>query len=257
MQRIAVINQAGGVGKTTIATSLGHALALAGRRVTVVDLDPNGQLASGLGIFRAPSKGIDRVMMNGTTLGSVKMAVRDLLSLIPAGSGLLQMEDNQAQGAACMQLLRQATVGQLVDQAFVLFDAPSSSALLMMNAIFAADELLIPVTTDPASLNGAMKTLLLVKRLTPYLEKPVASHILINRYLPRSKEGKAMLEKLEKHFSALCLETRIREGAAIEACTGIGRTVFEFKPGSHSAREFQALAEELVMLHDRDKPAIV
>jgi chromosome partitioning protein len=249
MHRIAVINQAGGVGKTTIAASLGHALALAGQRVTVVDLDPNGKLASGLGIFRAPAKGIDRVMLNGTTLGSVKMAVRDLLSLIPAGGGLSEMEADQAKGATRIQLLKQATEGQLGEQAFVLYDTPSASPLLMMNAIFASDELLIPVTSDPASLNGALKTLLLLKRLSSHLEQPVKSRIILNRFLPRAKETKELLQKLETHFADLCLQTRIREGSAFETCSGIGRTIFEFKPNSHSAREFQKLAAELLALY--------
>ncbi|MCU7810855.1 MAG: ParA family protein [Candidatus Thiodiazotropha sp. (ex Notomyrtea botanica)] len=250
MRRIAVINQVGGVGKTTITASLGHALALAGQRVTVMDLDPSGRLAHGLGIFRAPSKGIDRVMMNGTTLGSVKMAVRDLLGLIPAGVKLLEMEHLQKDGTTRMQLLKQAVDGQLSDQAFVLFDVPSSSALLMANAIFAADEVLIPVTAEPSSLNGALKTLLLIKRFEPYLARPPCARIVLNRFLPRSKDAKAMQEKLQKHFSDLCLETKIRQGAAFEACAGIGRTIFEFKPASHSAKEFHALAKELLALND-------
>lgn len=92
MRRIALINQKGGVGKTTITTNLGHALALAGHRVTVIDLDPQGQLASSYGIFRAPTKGIDQVLLNGADPCSVKLGIRDMLTLIPAGARLQEIE---------------------------------------------------------------------------------------------------------------------------------------------------------------------
>lgn len=252
MRRIAVINQASGVGKTAIATSLGHALALAGRRVTLVDLDPRGQLAAGYGIFRAPTKGIDRVMMNGTALGSVKMGARDLLTLIPAGAGLQEMAHLQANGAEQVQRLQQAMQNQLNDQAFVLIDAPPSNSLLIANAIFAVDEVLIPVTDAQSSLNGALKTLLLLKRFAPYLARPVRAHIVQNRCLSRGRAVVKIEEKLNRHFSDLLLKTRIREGSAITECTGMGRTVFEYKPTSHSAREFRALAQELLSLGDLD-----
>jgi chromosome partitioning protein len=245
MRRIAVINQTGGVGKTTIATSLGHALALAGKRVTMVDLDPRGQLAAAYGIFRAPTRGIDRVMLNGTALGSVKIAARDLLTLIPAGSGLQEMARLQ-EGAEAVHRLQRAVRDQLTDQAFVIFDAPSESGLLIANAIFAADEVLIPVTGELRSLNGAAKTLLLLKRFEPYLPQPLKASIVQNRYLPRDRTTQATQEKLEHHFKHLLLKTRIRDGAAIAGCSGIGRTVFEYKPTSHSAREMRGLADELM-----------
>lgn len=247
MRRIAVINQTGGVGKTAIATSLGHALALTGQRVTMVDLDPRGKLAAAYGIFRAPSRGIDRVMLNGTALESVKMAVRDLLTLVPAGGGLPEMAQSR-EGAQAVHRLQQAISGKFADQAYVIIDAPSEGGLLIANAIFAADEILIPVTGELQSLNGAAKTLLLLKRFAPYLTRPPRAHIVQNRYLPRDRATKSTQEKLERHFGELLLKSRIHDGAAITECGGMGRTIFEYKPSSHSAREIRALAEELMLL---------
>ena len=245
MRRIAVINQTGGVGKTAIATSLGHALALAGRRVTMVDLDPRGRLAAAFGIFRAPSRGIDRVMLNGTTLGSVKMAVRDLLTLVPAGGGLPEMTQRR-EGAQAVHRLQQAIQGEFADQAFVIFDAPSEGGLLIANAIFAADEVLIPVTGELQSLNGAAKTLLLLKRFAPYLSRPPRVRMVQNRYRPRDRTAKATQEKLQQHFGELLMKSRIGDSAAISECGAMGRTLFEYKPSGHSAREMRALAEELL-----------
>ncbi|MCU7815451.1 MAG: ParA family protein [Candidatus Thiodiazotropha sp. (ex Lucinoma kastoroae)] len=246
MRRIALINQKGGVGKTTITTNLGHALALAGHRVTVIDLDPQGQLASSYGIFRAPTKGIDQVLLNGADPCSVKLGIRDMLTLIPAGARLQEIEYLHDGGASRARLLQQALQGMIGDQAFVLFDCPPSSGLLVANAIFAADEALIPVSGDHMSLNGLAKMLVTIKKFEPYLEKSICQWIGLNRSFPRRRLAKEVEDKLRKHFPEQLLNTQIREAAVIAECPGIGRTIFEYKPGSQSAKEFQALANELL-----------
>ncbi|RDH84279.1 MAG: hypothetical protein DIZ77_04700 [endosymbiont of Seepiophila jonesi] len=148
MRRIAVINQKGGVGKTTITTNLGHALALLGHRVTVIDLDPQGQLAASFGIFRPPSKGIDQVLLEGLDIESVRVSARDLVTLIPAGNRLHKVEELHEGGATRARLLQTALQEKLQDQAFVLYDCPPSSGMLVANAVFAADEVLIPVSGE-------------------------------------------------------------------------------------------------------------
>ncbi|MEJ2454254.1 MAG: ParA family protein [Candidatus Thiodiazotropha sp.] len=243
---MAVINQCDRVGKTTIATSLGHALAMSGQRVTLVDLDPRGRLTAGYGIFRAPSKGIDRVMLNGTDLRSVRIGARDLLTLIPAGITLAELEQVKGEGAKRVNRLSDALAGQLDDQAFVIFDCPSNNGLLTVNAMFAADELLIPVTSDAESLNGALKTLVTLKRLQPYLPRPVVARVLLNRFVPRNKASREMLQRIEAHLPEALLKTRLHEGPALIQSAEMGRTIFEYKPGSHSAAEFRALARELL-----------
>jgi chromosome partitioning protein len=248
MRRIAVINQCGGVGKTTIATSLGHALTMSGHRVTLVDLDPKGCLTAGYGIFRAPSKGIDRVMLNGTDLRSVQVGARDLLTLIPAGITLSEMEQVQGGRSEHVRRLSRAIEGQFEDQAFIFFDCPSGNDMLSVNAIFAADELLIPVTDKAESLNGALKTLVTLKRLQPYLPRTVIARIVLNRIATRDKASKAVRQRLQQHFPKALLETAIQEGRAISESTDIGRTIFEYKAASHSAREFRDLAGELIAL---------
>ena len=245
MRRIAVINPCGGVGKTTIATGLGHALALGGQRVTLIDLDPHGRLPAGYGLFRVPSKGIDRVILNGTDLGSVRISTRDLLTLIPAGVTLSELERLRGDGVSRAHRLSEALNGQLEDQDFVIFDCPSAAGLLSVNAIFAADELLIPVTQDTESLNGALKTLVILKRLQAYLTHPVTTRILCNRLLPRHKAGWQMLERVATHIPGTLMKTKLHEGAALAHSAGMGRTIFEYKPGSQSASEFKALAQEL------------
>ena len=180
MRRIAVINQHTGVGKTTVVAGLGHALAMEGQRVTLIDLDPKGRLAARYGLFRAPSRGIDRVILKGADLSAVKINARDLVTLIPAGITLSGLERLRGAGVARAHLLSDVLTGQFGDQDFVLFDCPSAAGLLSVNAIFAADELLIPVTQEAESLNGALKVLLTLKRLHSYLPRPVTARILFS-----------------------------------------------------------------------------
>ena len=246
MRRIALINQKGGVGKTTITTNLGHALALAGRRVTVIDLDPQGQLASSYGLFRAPSKGIDQVLMQQQEISEVRQGIRDLLTLIPAGDKLQEIEYLQDGGATRARLLQQGLEKMSQDQDFVLFDCPPSAGLLVANAIFAADEALIPLSADHMSLNGLVMMLKTLKKFEPYLSKPLTQWIVLNRFFPRRKLSKEIAEKLQTHFPDQLLEIPIREAAAIAECPGVGRTVFEYKPNSQSAKEFKALADQLL-----------
>ncbi|MEW8586904.1 MAG: ParA family protein, partial [Candidatus Thiodiazotropha sp.] len=230
----------------TITTNLGHALALAGHRVTVIDLDPQGQLASSYGIFRAPAKGIDEVMFNALAPAAVKQGIRDMLTLIPAGSRLQEIEYLHDGGASRAHLLRRALEGRLDDQAFVLFDCPPSSGLLVANALLAADEALIPVAGDHMSLNGLAKTMITIKKFEPYLKQPLRQWVALNRYFPRRRLSKEVSGKLKQHFPEQLINTRIRESAVIAECPGIGRTIFEYRPGSQSAKEFSALASELL-----------
>jgi len=251
MRRIAMINPVGGVGKTAIAAGLGHALALAGERVAMIDLDPRGHLAAALGIFRAPARGIDQALLTSTPVEAAAMGVRDMLTLIPAGSRLAGVERLQGEGGSRAQALRVALDDHLQDQAFVLIDTTSSSALLVANALFAADEVLIPVTPDQASLNGAVKVLLSLKRFAPYFTSSFEAYILLNRVQPRGKLSRNMERKLRQHFPELLLKSRIPEVAAIVESRAIGRTIFEYRAASPGARAFTELANELRRLGGR------
>jgi chromosome partitioning protein len=246
MRRIAVINQKGGVGKTTITTNLGHALALAGHRVGVIDLDPQGQLAASFGIFRAPAKGLDRVLLNGVDIEAVAIGARDLLLLVPSGSGLEEVENLREGGVARAGLMRSALEGAFKGTDFLLFDCPPSSGMLVANAIFAADEALIPVSGDYLSLNGLAKMMATLKKFEAFIEKPLQIWIELNRYFPRRRLAKEVHEKLLKHFPGQLLATPIKEAAVIAECPGVGRTIFEYRASSQSASEFTKLAEDLV-----------
>ena len=246
MRRIAVINQKGGVGKTTITANLGHALALAGYRVTVIDLDPQGHLATCLGIFRPPHQGMDDVLLNEADIESVAMITRESLTLVPAGEQLADVEHKHDGGASRAKLLLNGLHNHFVNQDFILMDCPPSSGLLVTNAIFAADEVLIPTSGDYLSLTGLAKLMATLKKFAPYREKPLEKWVELSRFVGRRRLANEVKEKLLKHFPKRVLATPISEAAVLAECPGVGRTIFEYRKTSRSAKEFTALAQDLV-----------
>ena len=246
MRRIAVINQKGGVGKTTITANLGHALALAGKRVTVIDLDPQSHLATSLGIFRPPHKGMDEVLLEDGDIDSAVMVTRESLSLVPAGDRLGEVEQLHDGGAARAKLLQNALKGRFEDQDFVLFDCPPSSGLLVTNVIFAVDEALIPVSGDYLSLTGLARMVATLKKFAPYREQPLEQWIELSRFFPRRRLAKEVKEKLLRHFPNRVLATPISEAAVMAECPGAGRTIFEYRGKSRSAEEFELLAQDVI-----------
>jgi chromosome partitioning protein len=246
MRRIAIVNQKGGVGKTTITANLGHALALSGHHVMVVDLDPQGQLSERFGIFRAPERGIDQVLLNGAELESVQINTRDLLTFIPAGSRLNEVEYLHEGGASRARVLQNAVKNSLTEQDYVLYDCPPSSGMLVANAIFAVDEILIPVGGDYLSLNSLAKIMAGLKKFKPYLTSPLKQWIELSRYVPRRRLSKQVRNKLLRYCPGMLLETPIREAAVMAECPGVGRTIFEYRATSQSAKEFAQLARDII-----------
>jgi len=153
MRTIAIINQKGGVGKTTVAANLAHGLALQGKRVTVLDLDPQAQLSAMLGVV-GHEPGMDEVLLDGASLESKRRKVRENLYLVPANMRLAEIERIQDKKLSHGQRLKKALDGQLDDQDIVLFDCPPSSGLIVINALFATEEVLIPMLGEYLSLQG-------------------------------------------------------------------------------------------------------
>jgi chromosome partitioning protein len=246
MRSIAVINQKGGVGKTTITTNLGHALAMRGQQVTLLDLDPQGHLAASLGIFRAPARGVADLMLGECRLDAVAIRSREHLTLVPSGRRLTELEQMQEGGANRARMLKKALNGSLEGQDFVLIDCPPSAGLLVANAVLSADEVLVPVTGDYLGLNGLAQLMQTLKGFQPFRQRPLKHWIELSRFMPRRRLSREVNEKLQQHFPGKLLGTPINEAAVLAECPGAGRSIFEYRSASRSAKEFEMLADELM-----------
>lgn len=247
MYTIAVFNTRKDAGKTAITINLGHAIALAGHQVTLVDLDPVGDLATGLGLFRQPTQGIDRVLLESAEMESVAISTRDALHLIPAGSRLMELErQDMPAGRQRGLLLQQALAGGMAGQEYLIIDCPSSSGLLVVNALLGVDMVLMPVTGDEAGAAGLPHLLDTVRQFGVTRGGALDHVVLMNRIPLRRRLTGAAASKFSSLAPGHFLKSVICQSELIEASRGIGRTVFEYRPNSRSVADFRQLATELL-----------
>lgn len=243
---VAVLNQKGGVGKTTTTVNLAHALARMGRKVTVIDFDPQCHLAVALGVISKQQSGIDEVMLGNADFARQQIPVRDNLNLIVAGPRLQEIEQLSDSASRRGDLLRKALAQGTGDRDLVLIDCPPSSGILVANALFAAEELLVPMTSDYLALQGLSHLMGTIKKFEAVLNKKYRLLIVMSRFIPTRRLSRDVLHTVKKYFPAQILATPIRETASLAECPSFGKTVFEYRPGWRSARDFEALADDFL-----------
>ena len=243
---IAIINQKGGVGKTTTSVNLTHALARMGKKVTVIDFDPQSHLAVSLGVVSPNISGIDDVMLNRASLQQQLIQVRKNLNLVVAGPRLQEIEQLTEGGAQRGDLLRKALLESLTDQDFIFIDCPPSSGVLVVNALFAVDEILVPMTSDFLALQGLSHLMGTIKKFEKALHKPYRLSIVMSRYIATRRISAEVMASLQKYFPGKVLATVIRETALLAECPSFGKTIFEYRPGCRSARDFTELAKDFL-----------
>jgi chromosome partitioning protein len=244
MRRIAVINHKGGVGKTTTTLNLAHALALAGRKVLALDMDPQGQLGAGLGVHDAQA-GLDAVLLDGEPLEKTLVGARERLLLAPAGGRLAEyefVEGGAERGTRLKEAIEQAPNGHDV----ALIDAPPSTGLLAMNALLAVDEVLVPVCGDYLSLHALGRFMRVLEHIDDALGRKTRTWIALTRFHARRRLAGEVRAKLVEYFPGRVLVTAVRESAPLAESPGSGKTIFEYRAGSHGAQDYTALAQDLL-----------
>ena len=245
MRTIAIINQKGGVGKTTTTANLAHALSLDGYKVAMVDLDPQGHLGATFGIDPRQSVGMDQVLLNDMNIDSYIIDVKENLQLVPAGTELGQLELLAEGGASRGGRLKHALIDQFQDRDYLLLDCPPASGLIVVNALYSADEVLIPVNGDYLSLQGVSYLIGTFRHFEEKLNHSIKQRFVMTRYHKRRRLPEQVLSKLNHYFPQKVLQTRIREVAALAECPGFGKTIFDYKGNSHGASDYRSLATEL------------
>ena len=256
MKRIAVINQKGGVGKTTTTVNLGAALAHLGRRTMLLDLDPQANMT--VHVDKRPdleSNTLTNLLLEDAPLSDlVQPTSLPNLFVVPSDTSLAGVEQVLANRIGRETILREAldAFPGKDDYEFVLFDCPPSLGVLSANALVAADFVVIPMQAEYLSLQGMAKLLeviqLVQKRLNPELRIACVLPCMLDSRTNLSTE---VLGEIEAHFGDLLTRTRIRSNVKLAEAPSFGRTIFEHAPDSNGAKDYAAFAREfLAMIAD-------
>jgi chromosome partitioning protein len=251
MRRIAVMNQKGGVGKTTTTLNLAHALALAGRSVLAVDLDPQAQLGAGLGVMANGHGGMDEVLIAHTPLPQVMHAARERLRVAPAGPRLTEFEFVSDGGASRGFRLTEALKHHAGQEEFLLIDAPPSGGLLAMNALLAVDEVLVPVTGEYLALHGVARFTRILRHIDASLQRRTRVWVALTRFNERRRLAREVRDKLTEYFPGAVLATPVRESAALAESPGRAQSIFEYQRRGKGADDYRALTDDLVNARTR------
>jgi chromosome partitioning protein len=255
MKTVAVMNQKGGVGKTTTACNLGAALGLKGRRVLVLDLDPQAHLSLHLDHdVHGGKPSIYEVLVEGLPLEQtiVPTAARNV-SLVPAHIDLASAELELAGEIGRETVLRGALADLSKRDAFdlVLIDCPPSLGLLSINGLTAADEVLIPLQAEFFALHGISRLIDVIEKLRRRLAKgPELLGIVLCRLQSNTRLAREVEEEARRHFGARVLRTAIRQNVRLAEASSHGRTVFDYDTSSQGARDYALLADEVLAAWD-------
>ncbi|HVA41324.1 MAG TPA: AAA family ATPase [Candidatus Binataceae bacterium] len=244
---VAIANQKGGVGKTTTAVNLAVALAQVGQRVLLIDLDPQGNATSGLTPEPIKSGTIYDSLVNRTPLMQVVRESRPSLYLAPSSTDLVGAEIELATIEGRERRLKTELRDEALQYNFVLIDTPPSLGLLTLNALVAADSVLVPMQCEYYALEGLSSLLATIRRVKAVLNPELElMGVVLTMFDPRNRLSHEISLEVNKHFPERVFQSVIPRNVRISESPSHGLAVIEYDPKSVGAEAYRLLALELL-----------
>lgn len=247
---IAIANQKGGVGKTTTAINLGACLAVAEQRTLVIDIDPQGNATSGLGIPRTEvERSIYDVLVNGVAAAETRLRKVHFpyLDLLPSSRDLVGAEVELVSRPRREHVLREALESVRDEYDYILIDCPPSLGLLTLNTLTAADTVLIPIQCEFYALEGLsqlLNTVRLVQRsLNPRLQ---IEGVLLTMYDQRLNLSRQVAEEAKEYFGSRVFRATIPRNVRLAEAPSFGKPIVVYDVLSAGAQSYLSLAREVI-----------
>jgi chromosome partitioning protein len=245
--KVAVFNQKGGVGKTTTALNLAALLARRGADPLVIDLDPQAHLTSICdAAVTAPERSLYGYYSVGASLAGLIKLAGGGLKIIPSHLDLAKVDTLFGKGPNALNRLNYGILKEnLNTDRPIIMDACPMLGVLSLNSVFAADRVLVPISTDYLSIQGALQTERTLKALEQVLKKRIERRYVLTRFDGRRRMSWAIDRQLRARFGHDVCETRIAENVSLAESPFHNRSVFGHAPDSRGAQDYVALLDEL------------
>lgn len=241
---ISISNHKGGVGKTTSSVNIGAGLSNQGKKILLVDLDPQANLSQSLG-FQESEENIYGALRNDYKLKIYPIS--DNLHIIPSSLDLSAAETEFASETGREYLLQELLSPIKNDYDYIIIDTPPTLGLLTINAFTACDEIFIPLQAQYLALQGLTKLIEVVekiqKRLNPSLK---VSGVFVTQYDSRKILNKNVAQTIEQHFPNILFRTKIRDTVALAEAPTQGQDIFQYNSKSNGAEDYSKLCKEII-----------
>ncbi len=246
---ISLANQKGGVGKTTSCVNIAASLGLLGNRVLIIDLDPQGNTTSGVGIIKRGLSGSTKELLNGEM--SAKDVIRETpyenLWAIPANTTLTSAEFELFDFDDSEYRMKKALEPIMDDFDYVLIDCPPSLGRLTVNALTASDAVIVPMQCEFYALEGLSQLMITVKLIQKHYNPALnVSGILVTMYNGRLLLSMQVINELKKHYADKLFETKISRNVKLSEAPSFGKPVYYHDRSSKGAKEYLEVAKEII-----------
>jgi chromosome partitioning protein len=249
MTIISVFNQKGGVGKTTTALNLAAALIRTGRTAYGIDLDPQAHLSSITGISaKTGQETLLSLFQHNRPLRELVQETNSRIKIIPAHTELSKVDALYGKGYNVVNRLNAGLQAESFGNKDtpVIIDCNPIIGVLSLNAIFACQGLIVPISADHLSTKGAMQIAKALDALEKVVKRPIPRRYLLTRFDGRRRMAWDVLSIVEEHFGKEVCRTRIAENVSLAESPALNKTVFEHAPNSRGAHDYDELLEELL-----------